>query len=209
VNATAAVDGEPDRTWRVGELADRTGVTVRALHHYHEIGLLVPSLRSHAGHRYYSGADVRRLHRILALRGFGLSLAEIGQVLDGVEVDARELIRHQLDQVDERIATAHRLRHSLLGVLGALDQSAEPSAAQLIELIEVMTTVETQLTREQFEQMAENRRKAAEALSPDQLAEMNRRRSQSMEQLSAEQRTEMQRRRSALMPHGGDGPAVF
>ncbi|HEY2765788.1 MAG TPA: MerR family transcriptional regulator [Pseudonocardiaceae bacterium] len=70
-------------TWRVGELAERTGLTVRALHHYHEIGLLVPSLRTHAGHRCYAEADVQRLHRILALRGFGFSLAEIGQVLDG------------------------------------------------------------------------------------------------------------------------------
>lgn len=207
MNATGAAADEPDRTWRVGELADRTGLTVRALHHYDEIGLLVPSLRTHAGHRCYSEADVQRLHRILALRGFGLSLAEIGQVLDGIDTNPRELIQRQLDQANERIATAYRLRHSLLGVLGAFDRSIEPSTKQLIELIEVMTAVERPLTPEQFEQMAENRRKATESLSPDQLAEMTRHRQQLTEQLSAEDLAEMQRRRAALMPHHGDKPS--
>jgi DNA-binding transcriptional MerR regulator len=50
--------------WRVGELARRTGLTVRALHHYDEIGLLRPSLRTPSGHRLYAGADVSRLQQI-------------------------------------------------------------------------------------------------------------------------------------------------
>lgn len=41
--------------WKVGELAKLTGITVRALHHYDQIGLLVPSLHSDVGHRLYSG----------------------------------------------------------------------------------------------------------------------------------------------------------
>lgn len=204
MNATGA---GPDRTWRVGELADRTGLTVRALHYYDEIGLLVPSLRTHAGHRCYSEADVQRLHRILALRGFGLALAEIGQVLDGVGTNPRELIQRQLDQVNERIVAAHRLRYSLLGVLGAFDRSIEPSTTQLIELIEVMTAVEQPLAPKQFEQLAENRRKATESLSADQLAELTRHRQRATEQLSAEDLAEMARRRAALMPHDGNKPA--
>jgi DNA-binding transcriptional MerR regulator len=80
---------QPERSWRVGELAEQTGLTVRALHHYDEIGLLVPSLHSDAGHRRYTSADVRRLHRILALRGFGFTLAEIGEILDEVPIDPR------------------------------------------------------------------------------------------------------------------------
>ena len=60
------------REWRIGELARATRVTVRALHHYDRLGLLVPSSRTAGGHRCYTGEDVRRLHTILALRGFGL-----------------------------------------------------------------------------------------------------------------------------------------
>lgn len=46
---------------KIGELARRTGLTVRALHHYDAIGLLTPSARSDAGYRLYNDADVARL----------------------------------------------------------------------------------------------------------------------------------------------------
>ena len=60
--------------WKVGELARRTGVSVRALHHYEEIGLLVPSWRTESGHRLYSEPDIIRLTQIVSLRQIGLSL---------------------------------------------------------------------------------------------------------------------------------------
>lgn len=60
---------EQPARWRVGQLAGATGVTVRSLHHYDEIGLLVPSEQTTAGHRLYSEADVQRLYRILAAVG--------------------------------------------------------------------------------------------------------------------------------------------
>jgi MerR family transcriptional regulator, thiopeptide resistance regulator len=54
--------------WKVGELAKRTGVSVRALHHYDEIGLLSPSLRSASGYRLYTEADVIRLQQSASSR---------------------------------------------------------------------------------------------------------------------------------------------
>src|SRR6476620_1521247 len=57
---------------RVGELAKRTGLTVRTLHHYDEIGLLKPSL--HTGYRLYTATDVARLQQVLSLRQLGFSL---------------------------------------------------------------------------------------------------------------------------------------
>ncbi|HEV8163281.1 MAG TPA: MerR family transcriptional regulator, partial [Actinomycetota bacterium] len=67
---------------RVGELAQATGLTVRTLHYYEEIGLLVASERSAAGHRRYGEADVARLYRICLLRRLGLSLEDIARALD-------------------------------------------------------------------------------------------------------------------------------
>src|SRR5919106_1126104 len=67
---------------RVGELAAATGLTVRTLHYYDEIGLLVASGRSDGGHRLYAAADVERLYRICLLRRLGLPLAEIRRVLE-------------------------------------------------------------------------------------------------------------------------------
>ena len=55
-------------------------MTVRTLHHYEEVGVLVPSERTEAGHRVYGDADVRPLYRIMALRQLGMSLAEIREV---------------------------------------------------------------------------------------------------------------------------------
>ncbi|HEX6558894.1 MAG TPA: MerR family transcriptional regulator, partial [Longimicrobiales bacterium] len=66
---------------KVGELAERTGLTVRALHHYEQLGLLVPAGRTPAGHRLYSDASVAQLQKIAALKQLGMSLEEIGRWL--------------------------------------------------------------------------------------------------------------------------------
>jgi DNA-binding transcriptional MerR regulator len=192
------------RSWRVGELAEQTGLTVRALHHYHEIGLLVPSARTGAGHRLYTAEDVRRLHRIRALRGFGLSLAKIGELLAGTGPDPTVLLRHQLTQLDERIAVAQRLRNRLLGVLAALDAEVEPSGEEFVALIEVMTTMEHKLTPQQVADMTARRAEARASMSPEELAEMDRRRAEYAATLTPEQLAEMRRKRTAMLP---DPPA--
>jgi DNA-binding transcriptional MerR regulator len=66
----------------VGELAKLTGITVRTLHHYDQIGLVQPSDRSQAGYRLYGDADVLRLQQVLLYRELGLPLDEIAGVLD-------------------------------------------------------------------------------------------------------------------------------
>ena len=79
----------------VGDLARLTGVTVRALHHYDEIGLVRPSERSPAGYRLYSDADVHRLQQVLLLRELGLPLEEIAAAIDEPAdgADRTELLR--------------------------------------------------------------------------------------------------------------------
>ncbi|MGI9093448.1 MAG: MerR family transcriptional regulator [Mycobacteriales bacterium] len=67
---------------KVGELARASGLSIRTVRYYDQIGLLTPSRRSPAGHRLYDASDVRRLDRICLLRRAGLPLAEIGQALD-------------------------------------------------------------------------------------------------------------------------------
>ena len=123
-----------DGTWRIGELARETGLTVRTLHHYDQLGLLSPLSRTEGGHRCYTSGDVRRLHRIVALRSLGISLEEIGTLLDG-EPDPTGLLRRQLDVVEERIRKAADLQARLLDVLNNLDRNAEPSTQQLMQLI--------------------------------------------------------------------------
>ncbi|MFI5734292.1 MerR family transcriptional regulator [Kribbella sp. NPDC051587] len=189
-----------EKTWRVGELAQATGLSVRTLHHYDEIGLLCPSGRTGSGHRQYDAADVRRLHRVLALRGFGLSLAEVGQVLDGTVSDVRELVRRQLEVVEEQVAAATKVQHKLRGVLSGLEQTEEPSAQTLIELIEVMTAMTRALTRQEFDDLAESRRQATAHLSAEELAAMAEVRRQAAAAMTPAEREELSRTRAALLP---------
>ena len=56
----------PSEPLKVGELARRTGLTIRTLHHYDEIGLLKPSLHTDVGHRLYRAGDVARLQQVLS-----------------------------------------------------------------------------------------------------------------------------------------------
>ena len=188
------------RTWRVGELAEQTGLTVRTLHHYDEIGLLVPSLHNSAGHRRYTGDDVRRLHHVIALRGFGFALAEIAELLDETTIDPRTLFSRQLDQVTEQLAASVRLKHQLQRALNTIDAEHEPSSQTIIELIEVMITMQNPLTQEQFARLTADRTTFAESLSEGELAAMAERRRQLTARLSPEELAEMQRTRAALVP---------
>ena len=84
----------------VGELSKLTGVTVRTLHHYDEIGLCRPSQRNASGYRLYDDGDVLRLQQVLVLRELGLPLTEIAAALEGDR--ASLLRRHRAELVAKR-----------------------------------------------------------------------------------------------------------
>ncbi|MFI2617640.1 MerR family transcriptional regulator [Streptomyces sp. NPDC018584] len=90
--------------YSVGQVAGYAGVTVRTLHHYDEIGLLVPGERSHAGHRRYTDADLDRLQQILFYRELGFPLDEVASLLDDPEADPRAHLRRQHQLLTARIA---------------------------------------------------------------------------------------------------------
>src|SRR5258708_37743036 len=71
----------------VGAVAALTGVSVRTLHHYDHIGLVVPSVRTPAGYRGYTDADIQRLHLVLVYRSVGMPLDEIRALLDDSSAD--------------------------------------------------------------------------------------------------------------------------
>lgn len=127
-----------ERYWRVGELAAATGLTVRALHHFDEIGLLRSAERSPAGHRLYSGADIRRLHRILTLRRLGVPLAGIQRSLEGGPAELADAIEQQLARVERDVERHLRLQRRLARVLAVLRDGREPPIADLIDMMEAM-----------------------------------------------------------------------
>jgi DNA-binding transcriptional MerR regulator len=195
----------PGRLLAVGDLARATGLTVRTLHHYDRLGLLSP-VRDAGGRRRYGPAESRRLHQIIALRGFGLPLAEIARLLAGEGPDPLRLLRRKLAQAEERIAAAQRLRHSLLAVICDLTSlDGEVTAHQFVELIERMITVDRKLTREQLDQMIEQRRQLTARLTPEELAQLQKQREEQVSKLTPGQLAELGQRRQQLLP--ADFPA--
>ena len=91
---------------KVGELARRTGLTIRTLHHYDEIGLLRPSLHTDSGHRLYTAADVARLQQVLSLRQLGFSLEEVRDCLDRPGFSPLEVIRLHVARLREQIESS-------------------------------------------------------------------------------------------------------
>src|SRR6185312_12755132 len=89
-----------------------TGVTVRTLHHYDQVGLLVPAGRSTSGYRLYDKADLERLRRILGYRELGFGLDEIAGLL-AEETDLPAQLRRQRQLIEERIARLRRIATAL------------------------------------------------------------------------------------------------
>ena len=90
-------------TWTVGQVAERSGVTVRTLHHYDEIGLLRPSRRSASGYRLYTDEDLVRLQHVVVYRRLGFALEEVAVLLDDPEADVAAHLRRQRAAVMSRL----------------------------------------------------------------------------------------------------------
>ncbi|MCA0438199.1 MAG: MerR family transcriptional regulator [Actinobacteria bacterium] len=108
---------EHEEPLTVGQVAQAFGVTRRTLHHYDEIGLVVPSERTAAGYRLYTAADLTRLQHVVVYRRLGFALEEIALLLDQPE----GLVAHLRRQ---RAAVTSRLSE-LRGLVKAIDHALE------------------------------------------------------------------------------------
>jgi MerR family transcriptional regulator, thiopeptide resistance regulator len=118
----------------VGAVAALTGVSVRTLHHYDHIGLVVPSVRTPAGYRGYTDADIERLHLVLVYRSVGMPLDEIRALLDDPGADELEHLRRQHALLLEQ---ADRLQHTIKAVeelMNAHRQGIQLTAEEQIEI---------------------------------------------------------------------------
>jgi MerR family transcriptional regulator, thiopeptide resistance regulator len=146
--------------WRVGRLADATGVTVRTLHHYEDVGVLIPSRRTEAGHRVYGDADIRRLYRVMALRALEMTLVEIRETLDH-GADLATVLRAHLNHVEQSLDRQRMLRDRLAGLCERIDEGV--SAHDLVTTIEGMAMHERYFTEEQRETLARRREELGDA----------------------------------------------
>lgn len=87
----------------VAQVSKRAGVSVRTLHHYDQIGLLKPTEVTEAGYRMYDDGALDKLYVILVYRELGLSLNEIGSILDAPDYDRNRVLEHQIQLMQERV----------------------------------------------------------------------------------------------------------
>lgn len=114
VNKLATTKGlSMNNLWKVGDLAKMTGLTVRTMRFYDQIGLFSPSDQTESGHRLYNKSDLSRLHQILTLKELGLSLEEIKLALDGDQISPLEIVNLQKFRVKEQIKLQMKLLEQL------------------------------------------------------------------------------------------------
>ena len=139
---------------KIGDLADLFGVTVRTLHYYHQIGLLIPSQTTASGHRLYNENDVKRLYQIITLKNFGFSLEEIGKMTSSTDSDPLVLINLQVQKAAEALEFQQALYNRLVEVQKKLKAESSPSLADMVALIEIAQhNSQNYLTQEQIAQL--------------------------------------------------------
>jgi DNA-binding transcriptional MerR regulator len=140
-----------NQLYRVGEVAARTGVSIRTLHHYDDIDLLRPSGHTESGYRLYSAEDLLALQQIVTLRYLGFELRQIRELLHRPDFDliiSLHIQRRALrDQVDE-------LAH-IEAVLGELLEHRERTGAWAWELVAKASAAVQQSLEQRGEHMSD------------------------------------------------------
>lgn len=137
------------RLLKIGELAKQTGLSIRTLHYYDEIGLLVPSQRTESEHRLYGEQDIMRLQQILSLRQLGFALSEIQDCLASPDFALPQVIDLHRTRLQEQITRSQALLQRLNMIARELQTTQSVAIENLIETMEAITMSGQYFTAEQ------------------------------------------------------------
>ncbi|WP_250121211.1 MerR family transcriptional regulator [Chroococcidiopsis sp. CCMEE 29] len=124
---------------RIGELAQKAGVTPRTIRYYENLGLLHPSEREGSGFRYYTANELARLQKIDCLKALGLTLEEIRSVIELYFEDSTgirgkqkvlEILHKHLQETDEKIEALAQFRSELEANIASIQQYIEQAKSQ-------------------------------------------------------------------------------
>jgi len=151
------------KAYTVSQVAKMAGVSVRALHHYDQIGLLKPSARTGAGYRLYGEPELLRLQQILFFKELDMPLGEVRQILDDPGFDQMAALEHHRQLLHRRM---ERLKRLLKTIDRTIDKLTEDDMTLTDEeLYEGFTT----------EQIERYKREAREMYGPAQVEESEQR----------------------------------
>lgn len=143
------------RSWKVGELASDTGLTIRTLHYYDQVGLLKPSQETDGGHRVYTTTDLERLQKILTLKQLGFPLDKIKEAINDKRFSLKEATsrlktdiqkrKKELEDIEMRLTKADKLQ-----------SGQESSTDSIVQLLSRMSLLDRHLSKEQLEWIKEH-----------------------------------------------------
>lgn len=142
---------------KIGQLAEQTGLTVRTLHWYDEIGLLKPSQFTESRHRLYSSTDIARLQQIKSLQDLGFSLKEIQDLLTRPGFNPEKIISNHLELLNERIETLIRLQQKLQFLASRYRKTEEISIEDLLKTIKEITHMQKYYSPEQLNKLKQRK----------------------------------------------------
>ncbi|MBB3129283.1 DNA-binding transcriptional MerR regulator [Paenibacillus rhizosphaerae] len=158
------------KIWRVGEIAQLTGLTVRTLHHYDEIGLLHPAHTSEKGHRLYVEDDLQRLHHIILLKQLGFSLEEVKRLMTDPAFNPLHLLEHQLARINEHIQMQLDLRDRLNDIYSLMHRGQPVDPSRFMEVVQMINISRSKhFSRE----MAKNIQRNYTSMNSEQIREKN------------------------------------
>lgn len=147
---------------KIGEIAKATGLTVRTLHHYDDIGLLTPSQRSDAGYRLYTHEDLMQLQKIKSLQQLGFTLEEIRDLVHQATNSLSVIIKEHISNMSDNIKQQQLLLKKLQLISDKLDVQESPTIEQLTDTLKSIVMHEKYYTPEQMEKLAQRRKVVGE-----------------------------------------------
>ncbi|WP_166907048.1 MerR family transcriptional regulator [Mycobacterium sp. DL440] len=118
----------------VGAVAALTEISVRTLHHYDHVGLVVPSVRTAAGYRGYTDADIERLHLVLVYRSVGLALDQIRSLLDDPDADVLAHLQRQHSLLCDQAEQLQQTIKAVEELMSAHNQGIQLTAEEQVEI---------------------------------------------------------------------------
>ncbi|MCI8557054.1 MAG: MerR family transcriptional regulator [Lachnospiraceae bacterium] len=138
----------------VKEISNFTGISVRTLHYYHEIGLLLPTAVSEAGYRLYDDKALETLRQILFFREFDMPLKEIQKILGSPDFDREKILRSQRKMLELK---KERLNRMIAGIDDILkgEEAMDFTVFRTQDIEEICEAAFANMSREQQEIAAE------------------------------------------------------
>ena len=125
---------------QIGTVADKSGVSAKAIRYYESVGLIQAASRSHSGYRIYGERDLRTLRFIQRARGLGFSVAEVGGLLalwrdtDRHSAQVQALARRHVADIDRKIAELGGMRDTLIDLIARCHGDDRPDCPILDDL---------------------------------------------------------------------------